>query len=348
MASPRKIHPATLITNIKTNVPIQLDEDGSNFDTWVTLFKLHFRAHLVDSQILRDDSSKALVSKDSEWQRLDDIVRTWIYGSISPSLLQSIVRPNDCAFDAWNRLENNFQNNKTSRILHLESQFNDISLSNFPNVKSYCNELETIATSLTNLGTSISDNRLALKVLHGLILEYKTFRSLVQHMNPIPSFDTLRSMLELEERSNSALITTNKASFSENSAHFNNRGPPHHRGGLRHSSRGGRTHRGNHPGFASSSSHWQPHSRPIFLFHSRPNITPSGQPSFPSYSSPSWPYWAVQNSAQPAAPFPTTPWAPSSQSNAPSAGLIGPRPVQSYHTRTSASINYIPTTSIMP
>ncbi|XP_057517910.1 uncharacterized protein LOC130798832 [Amaranthus tricolor] len=224
-------------------MPIQLDEDGSNFHTWVTLFKLHCQAHLVDSHILPDDSSKTSVSKDSEWQRRDDIVRTWIYGSISPSLPQSIVRPDDCAFDAWNRLENNFQNNKTSRILHLESQFNDISLSNFPNVKSYCNELETIATSLTNLGTSITDNRLVLQVLHGLILEYKTFRSLVQHMNPIPSFDTLRSMLELEERSNhkhnslaqdSALITTNKASFSESSAHFNNRGPPHHCGAHRH------------------------------------------------------------------------------------------------------------------
>ena len=69
-------------------------------------------------------------------------------------------------------------------------------------MKSYCNELETIATSLTNLGTSITDNRLALQVLHGLNSEYKTFRSLVKHMNSIPSFNTLRSMLELEERSN--------------------------------------------------------------------------------------------------------------------------------------------------
>ncbi|XP_057523982.1 uncharacterized protein LOC130803797 [Amaranthus tricolor] len=114
MASPTKIHPATLVTNIKTSIPIQHNESGSNFHTWVTLFKLHFRAHLVDSHIIPDDSSKALVSKDSEWQRLDDIVRTRIYGSISPSLLQSIVHPDDCAFDAWNRLENNFQNNKTS------------------------------------------------------------------------------------------------------------------------------------------------------------------------------------------------------------------------------------------
>ena len=98
------------------------------------------------------------MKKDSKWQRLDDIVRTWIHGTISPSLLKSIVRPDDSAFDAWTRIENNFQNNKTSRILHRESQFNEISLSNFPNVKAYCAELENITTSLNNLGTSISYN----------------------------------------------------------------------------------------------------------------------------------------------------------------------------------------------
>ena len=68
-------------------------------------------------------------------------------------------------------------------------------------MKAYCNELENIATSFNNLGTFISDNRLALQVLHGLTRDYRTFRSLVQHMSLVPSFDTLRSMLELEEHS---------------------------------------------------------------------------------------------------------------------------------------------------
>ena len=92
--------PATLVTNIKTCIPIQLDEDGSNFYTWVTLFQLHCWANLVDSHIIPDDSSKASVTKDSDWLHLDDIVRTWIYGTISPSLLKSIVRPDHSAFDA--------------------------------------------------------------------------------------------------------------------------------------------------------------------------------------------------------------------------------------------------------
>ena len=81
------------------------------------------------------------------------------------------------------------------------------------------------------------------------------------------------------------LITTNKASFSKNSAHLNNYGPPHHRGVHRHSRRGDRTYRGSHPGSASHSGHWQQHARPNFTFPSRPNRNSSDPPSFPSYSS---------------------------------------------------------------
>ena len=76
MVSSTKIHLAILVTNIKTCVPIQLDEKDTNFNTWVTLFKLHCRASLVDAHLLPDESSQASTLKDNEWQRLDDIVCT--------------------------------------------------------------------------------------------------------------------------------------------------------------------------------------------------------------------------------------------------------------------------------
>ena len=117
-------------------MPIQLDDRGTNFNIWVTLLKLHCRAYLVNTHIIPDDSTKS-VTKDSEWQLCHDIVRTWLYGTITSTLLKSVIRPDDSALDACNRLENNFQNNKTSYILHLESQFNEISLSSFSNVKAY-------------------------------------------------------------------------------------------------------------------------------------------------------------------------------------------------------------------
>ena len=103
----------------------------------------------------------------------------------------------------------------------------------------------------------LSDNRLALQVLHGLTSDNKTFRSLVQHMTPIPSFDTLRSMLKLEERTNhkhssTALDSAIVATPKDNSDHFTSRGTPHHRGGHCQPRRGGRNNRSSHHGFNSN------------------------------------------------------------------------------------------------
>ena len=116
------------------------------------------------------------------------------------------------------------------------------SLSSFPNVKAYFNEHQNLAITLTNLGTTITDSRLALLVLYGLSSDYRPFKSTVQHMNPLLSFDSLHSMLELEEHTNnkdkipsqdSALVSTHHSQNFEKSENLDSRGTTHHRGGRR-------------------------------------------------------------------------------------------------------------------
>lgn len=138
------------------------------------------------------------------WHRLDDIVRQWIYGTISNNLLNSIIDADDKAIDTWNRLENFFHNNKSARALNLDAQFTNTKLEQFDGVKPYCTRLKTLADSLRNVGNKVSDNQMVLQLLKGLSEEYKPFRTSVRHISPLPSFDTLRSMLELEEQSNSS------------------------------------------------------------------------------------------------------------------------------------------------
>ncbi|XP_021773565.1 uncharacterized protein LOC110737528 [Chenopodium quinoa] len=47
---------------------------------------------------------------------------------------------------------------------------------------------------------------MVLQLFKGLSEEYKPFRTSVRHLNPLPSFDTLRSMLELKEQGNTANV----------------------------------------------------------------------------------------------------------------------------------------------
>ncbi|KAL2896661.1 Retrovirus-related Pol polyprotein from transposon TNT 1-94 [Bienertia sinuspersici] len=208
MAESQKINPATLVTNIKTHVPIVLEYDGSQYNNWSTLFKPYLVIDQITPVATESESDKEKPATNSSdaalWQRLDDIVRQWIYGTISSDLLNSIIDPDDKAIDTWNRLETFFHNNKSARALNLDAQFTNTNLEQFDGAKPYFTRLKTLADSLRNVSDKVSDNRMALQLLKGLLEEYKPFRTSVRHLSPLPSFDTLRSMLELEEQSNSS------------------------------------------------------------------------------------------------------------------------------------------------
>ncbi|XP_056698303.1 uncharacterized protein [Spinacia oleracea] len=125
-----KLHPATTVTNIKTTIPIILDFESAQYINWATIFKLHTRANLVIDHIIpstADAAAKdAAARKEADptlWNRLDDIVLQWIYGTISNDILNTIIEQEDKAADAWKRLEDLFQDNKAARAIHLERVF---------------------------------------------------------------------------------------------------------------------------------------------------------------------------------------------------------------------------------
>ncbi|XP_060198041.1 uncharacterized protein LOC132627007 [Lycium barbarum] len=209
MADTSKLHPATTVTNIKSCIPVVLDYEESQYNNWATLFKLHCHANLVIDHILPPASptvpppataTEKLAAK-ALWERLDDIVRQWIYGTISNDLLNTIIHQEDIAAEAWDRLVHLFQDNKSARALALDVKFTNTKLVDFPNVKAYCTRLKVLTDNLANVGHKVSDERLVHCLLRGFSKEYKTFRMAVQHRTPLPSFDVVRSMLELKEDS---------------------------------------------------------------------------------------------------------------------------------------------------
>ncbi|KAL2939124.1 Protein disulfide isomerase-like 5-3, partial [Bienertia sinuspersici] len=146
--------------------------------------------------------------------------------------------------DTWNRLENFFHNNKSFRALNLDSQFTNTKLEQFDGIKPYCTHLKTLADSLKNVGDKVSDNSTALQLLKGLSNKYKSFRISVRHLKTLPSFDELRSMLELEEQSNASdllvevreeanltQISAPSQPLTDHSSQSASRGANSHRGG---------------------------------------------------------------------------------------------------------------------
>ena len=278
------------------------------------------------------------------WQRLDDIVRQWIYNTISNDLLNSIIDADDKAIDTWNRLEIFFHNNKSVRALQLDAQFTNTRLEHFSSVKAYCTRLKFLADSLKNVGDKVSENRMALQLLKGLSEEYKPFRTSVRHMTPLPPFDTLRSMLELEEQGNAAdtLVESGEEAYFAQSSSSISAKPPQTttcdtRGGSP-ASRGGRKGgKGKHKGkpaaggASSGRTPQHPHSSPKQQF-----------PTAQGWMLPPWAYWDTGPWATPPCPYPSQGLGrpPNNQ-----PGVLGPRPPPQAYCMSGpdSSTGYMPT-----
>lgn len=66
------------ITNIKAFVPLILDLNQLNYDSWRELFQTHYTSFGVHGHL--DGISKPKGDKDEEWFTLDYLVKMWVYG----------------------------------------------------------------------------------------------------------------------------------------------------------------------------------------------------------------------------------------------------------------------------
>ncbi|XP_010689909.1 uncharacterized protein LOC104903560 [Beta vulgaris subsp. vulgaris] len=172
--------------------------DKPQYNAWATLFRNTARAYQVLDHI---DSSVTRPSDvdDELWSRLDSIVLTWLYGPINEDLLLAILDDKATALVAWDKLRALFQDNKGTRIVHLENQFGNIKMQDFSSSVAFCQSLKSVADQLSSLGHPVSDERLVLQLVAGLTDEYDTVATFIQQSQPLPSFQNARSMIALEE-----------------------------------------------------------------------------------------------------------------------------------------------------
>ncbi|XP_014519737.1 uncharacterized protein LOC106776782 [Vigna radiata var. radiata] len=187
MADQTKFHPALAVNNVKHFISVTLEMDKGHYSTWAELFKIHCRAYQVLDHILPltsqsiDTNTETIVEVDSAlWSRLDAIVLQWIYSTISNDLLHTILQPDSTAQQAWERLQNIFQDNKPSRAVYLENQFTHVHMDDYPNISAYCQELKMLADQLSKVGAPVSNQRLVLQLIVGLKENYDGVATFIQ------------------------------------------------------------------------------------------------------------------------------------------------------------------------
>ncbi|XP_010430939.2 PREDICTED: uncharacterized protein LOC104715205 [Camelina sativa] len=255
-------------------------------ELWVTIENLFsVSGHL-------DGTSVPATPQDTAWKERDGLVKMWIYGTISPSLLDTVLKSRCTARELWVTIENLFHDNKEVRAIQLENELRSFTIGDL-SVLDYCQKLKSISDLLANVDSPITERSLVIHMLNGLSEKFDNIHNVIKHKSPFPSFGAARSMLLLEEEclnkpsklvtsaplgtSTPHLLYTDAGSSTPQSHHAtNNRNsspqhfPPHTNRGHQNRGRG----RGRNNGYRGRGRHNNHH-----------NINNSWMPQQPSY----WP-----------------------------------------------------------
>ena len=107
------------VQNIRALVTVLLDPTSSSYGRWRNPV-LALRRYALDDHVLLDMPIEA---RDGVWLRLNSVVMSWIFGTISLDL-QGLVRTHgDTARQAWAALEGQFLGNAEFRALQLDATF---------------------------------------------------------------------------------------------------------------------------------------------------------------------------------------------------------------------------------
>lgn len=206
-----------VISQIRAYIPIILNLDKMNYDVWREIFETHCLTFGVLDHL--DGSSVATPETEKTWKERDGLVKMWIYGTITDSLVETILTPKSTAHDLWMALENLFRDNKENRALQLENELRMITIGD-TTVQEYCRKLKSLSDLLANVESPVTDRQLVMHCLNSLNDKFEGIHNVIRHRSPFTSFHTTRSMLLAEEerlsRQSKPSITHNDSSSAPN------------------------------------------------------------------------------------------------------------------------------------
>ncbi|CAA7055117.1 unnamed protein product [Microthlaspi erraticum] len=339
-------------TQIKAHIPITLDMNQMNYDIWRELFETHCHSFSVLGHL--DGTTTAEGPEDTTWSQTDGTIKMWIYGTISESLLKSVLKTKCTASELWKSIEDLFRDNKEARAIQLDNELRQLRIGDLP-VHDYCQKLKTISDLLANVESPVTDRQLVMHLLNGLSSKFDNIINVINHRSPPCTFSIARSMLKDEEDRLSTKRQT-EASHHDNasspqilmaSAPPAYEAPPRSNSGSSNhqfqQNRGNRSYRGSRGGRNSkgrgishwSGSNWQSGPPPPWAWPTPPQW-PMGSPWPNNQQWPSQPQW------QPQWPMPWSNAYPSYASRPPatpppSSSNLGSAPRAAYVTTHNAS-----------
>ena len=141
---------AAAVQNIKNLIPIVLDLQSSNYSKWRDYVLLILGRFALKDHVLIDSRPY-----DPAWSRMDCVVLSWLFNTISADLLD-VVHERDglTAWAAWLGIEQQFLNNRESHAMLLDAEFRTLCQGAL-SIDDYCRKMKSMADALADLGEPI-------------------------------------------------------------------------------------------------------------------------------------------------------------------------------------------------
>jgi hypothetical protein len=143
-------------------VTIVLEPSSLDYNRWRDLVLLTLCCYTPDDHVLFGVTDPSIY-----WARLDNIVVTWILGTLSPELHEIVWEPTETARQTWLVIEAQFLGNSEPHVLQLDARFYTFKQGDL-SVSDYYRWMKGIANNLRALGGTVTDHHLVLNLLQGL------------------------------------------------------------------------------------------------------------------------------------------------------------------------------------
>ncbi|KAI8564838.1 hypothetical protein RHMOL_Rhmol03G0213400 [Rhododendron molle] len=199
---------AFLVSNFHALVNIKLD--GSNYLLWRAQVESVMEANgfygyldgsteAPPSQIRTDQGELTLNSEYSLWKLIDSQLRSCITASISQITLPYVLGLRT-VHEIWISLSNRYNLLTETHVQELRDQL--YNLSKTSTIDAYIDKIKELAQQLTAAGSTIEDDELVFRTLHGLPKAFNGLRTAVRAVRTKGhrvSFDELVTMLKSED-----------------------------------------------------------------------------------------------------------------------------------------------------
>lgn len=214
--NPYFLHHSDSPTAVLVSPPL----NGDNYNLWFRAMRMALRAKnkmgFVDGTIPKPDPSSDIYS---QWERVNDMICSWILHSIMPELSSSIIY-SESALDIWNDLKERFSQPNGTKIYQLKRSLYECKQAHL-SVTAYFTLLKSIWDELASYDSpppctcgaskaisSYYQREQVIQFLYGLDESYAPLRGQLLLYEPLPSVTKMYSFVLQEEKQRELSHTT--------------------------------------------------------------------------------------------------------------------------------------------